>query len=87
MPKVLNKRDFKISPENSVYVGRPSKWGNPYKVGRFGTNEEVVKLYKEYLNNNTLLKEDLQELKGKDLVCWCSPEACHADILLEEANK
>ena len=82
-PKVLNKRTDLI-PKDAVYVGRPSKWGNPYKVGRDGDRVEVIALYHFYLLQSGL---DLTELRGKDLVCWCWPLPCHADILLELANQ
>lgn len=90
--KVLNKRTDTI-PLDAVYVGRPSKWGNPFKIGwnngHYWTRQEVIDIYKSWLitNEEDGLMKDLHELKGKDLVCWCSPLPCHADILLELANK
>ena len=78
--KVWNKRD-KNCPPDAVYIGRPSKWGNPYKIGRDGTREEVIEKYREYIQG-----KDLSELRGKDIVCWCAPKACHGDVLLELAN-
>ena len=88
MPKVLNKRIDQIPPD-AIYVGRPSKWGNPYVVGKDGTREEVIQKYRNYLLERlkTGTKLPIGELRGKDLVCWCSPLPCHADILLELANK
>lgn len=86
--KVLNKRTDKIPPD-AVYVGRPSKWGNPYKVGEGGTREEVIEKYTQYLIETewtTGLVLNIGELRGKDLVCWCAPLPCHADFLLELAN-
>ncbi len=83
MPKVLNKRTDKI-PLDAVYVGRPSKWGNPFKIGVDGTREEVIAKYREWLPTQHL---NLVELWGKDLVCWCAPLHCHADVLLELAAK
>lgn len=88
MTKVLNKRIDTIPPD-AVYVGRPSKWGNPFVIGRDGTREEVIAKYLEYLlgtEYTTGLILDIGELRGKDLVCWCSPLPCHADILLKLAN-
>ncbi len=81
--RVLNKKTDEIPPD-AIYVGRPSKWGNPYKVGRDGERAEVIALYRHYLLRSEL---DVNELRGKDLVCWCSPLSCHADVLLEEANR
>ena len=86
MPKVFNKRTDKI-PSSAVYVGRPSKWGNPYKIGPDGTREEVIAKYAEWLDGMVDTgRLDLDELIGKDLVCWCVPEPCHADILMELVN-
>ena len=87
MPRVLNKRTDEIPPD-AVYVGRGSKWGNPFVFDRDGNRQEVIAKYADWLDGmvfNDLL--DLDELAGKDLVCWCSPLPCHADILLELANK
>lgn len=70
-----------------VYVGRPSKWGNPYIIGRDGTREDVVRKYRDYILNTPRLRESLPELKGKRLACWCAPLPCHGDVLMELANK
>ncbi len=83
MAKVWNKRDPNC-PKDAVYIGRPSKWGNPFLIGRDGTREEVIKKYRNWLVNQHL---NLVELWEKDLVCWCSPKPCHGDVLLELANK
>lgn len=94
MPKVYNKKTDKDIPEDAVYVGRPTKWGNPYVIGVDGTREEVIAKYKKWLEEVALVDFAAYgnvviatELKGKDLVCWCSPKACHADVLLEIANQ
>ena len=77
-------------PENTVYVGRPSKWGNPYGIGgrAFLTNEQCVVLYRKYLDSWVDFDEIKEELGGKNLACWCKPGSpCHADVLLEIANQ
>ena len=66
-----------------VYIGRGSKWGNPYHIGQHGTRKEVIKKYENYLLGNTDLMNSLDELKGKVLACWCSPKACHGDVLIK----
>ena len=92
-------RGWKI-PENAVYVGRGTKWGNPCKIGDridspdrqthyYADRDEVIRLFKVRLN---IILENyphwLDELRGKDLVCWCPVgKPCHADILLELANR
>lgn len=64
-----------------VYIGRPSKWGNPFVIGKDGTREEVVAKYEEYIKSRPDLMRSLPELKGKTLGCWCFPYLCHGDIL------
>ena len=88
MPKVYNKRNrLQPKPLDAVYVGRPSTWGNPFKEGRDGTREDVIKRFEVYARDR-LAKEPkwLDPLKGKDLICWCAPEPCHADVLIQLAN-
>ena len=76
-----------------VYVGRGSKWGNPYshKEGTLaeqvvGSRSVAIRKYEEYLLSNKDLMESLPDLKGKTLGCWCKPKSCHGDILLKYAN-
>jgi hypothetical protein len=76
-----------------VYIGRPSKWGNPFShkedtLAEFkvGSREEAVAKFEEYLINNKDLMKDLPELKGKILGCWCKPRLCHGDILAKYAD-
>lgn len=71
---------------HDVYIGRPSKWGNPFTIGRDGTREEVIAKYREWIKSQPRLLADLHELEGKVLGCWCSPQACHGDVLSELAE-
>lgn len=66
-----------------VYIGRPSKWGNPFQIGKDGNREEVIEKYKQYLLSRPDLISSLHELKGKTLGCWCKPKPCHGDVLVE----
>ena len=70
-----------------VYVGRGSKWENPFIIGPDGTRKDVINKYEKYLLNNKELMKSIKELKGKILGCWCAPRACHGDILVKYANK
>lgn len=89
-------------PPNTVCVTRPGKWGNPYKVGDFavpvserlvsGTSIRIksaahaVALYRTFVRGMEPVIR--AELAGKNLACWCPVgSACHADVLLEIANK
>ena len=79
-------------PANTVYVGRPTKWGNPYHPELFGgSRAAVVELFRKYIdfsNEGALeLRANARELRGRNLACWCPlDQPCHADILLEIAN-
>ncbi|WP_429726407.1 DUF4326 domain-containing protein [Alicyclobacillus sendaiensis] len=74
-----------------VYIGRAvprfglrqSKWANPFRIGKDGTREECIAKYREYLLSRPELLEDLEELRGKTLGCWCKPAPCHGDVLVE----
>src|SRR5688572_7737470 len=81
-PKVWNRHDPKC-PARAVYVGRGSPWGNPFRIGFDQTREQVIERFRcEVLPNL-----DVTPLRGEDLVCYCAPCACHADLLLTAANR
>lgn len=69
-----------------VYIGRPSKWGNPFQIGRDGSREDVVEKYRRWIHTKPDLLASLGELKDKVLGCWCKPLVCHGDVLAELAN-
>ncbi len=82
-------------PANTVKVDRTTKWGNPFVVGVDGTREECVDQFALMFAQGdrsthaymTMAKAHLEELRGKNLACWCSLDLpCHADVLLEIAN-
>jgi hypothetical protein len=83
LPKVVhcNKETY------DIYCGRPSKWGNPFSIGKDGTRKEVIEKYRQFLLEHPQLLEDLHELEGKTLGCWCSPKPCHCDVLIELVQK
>jgi hypothetical protein len=81
-----------------VYIGRPSKWGNPFThlrdgktLAKFvvGSRDEAVEAYREWITNGDgkHLMKDLPELKNKVLGCWCHPQSCHGDVLSELVAK
>jgi hypothetical protein len=84
-PRVFNKH-HRDAPAGAVYVGRPSRWGNPFEIGKDGDRQMVVTQYRAWLCDQPALMASLNELRGRDLVCWCAPRACHGDILKELAN-
>lgn len=65
-----------------LFIGRPSKWGNPFIIGRDGDRKEVVKKYHDWILTQKKLMTSLHELKGKRLGCFCAPLECHGNILV-----
>jgi hypothetical protein len=91
----LQRVSLQLNRLPCVYVGRPTKYGNPYKPGIVTDGiltesvEDAVKRYRGYLQSLPVrdLQELLEPLRGKNLACWCSlSQKCHADVLLELAN-
>jgi hypothetical protein len=86
MPKVLNRYRNGL-PAGAAYIGRPSKWGNPFPLKDFADRESCLAAYRDWLESQPVLIEDAKrELAGRDLVCFCAPKPCHGDILIEIAN-
>jgi hypothetical protein len=69
-----------------AYIGRPSRWGNPFAVGRDGDRGECISLYERWLLENEQLIAALPELRGKVLGYWCAPRGCHGDVLVRLAD-
>jgi len=92
MPKRIQRKRTKgwSMPDNTVYVGRGSKFGNAFTVEQYG-REKVVQLYRDYIGHpnspHGFEPHEIEQLRGKNLACWCKlDEPCHADVLLELAN-
>lgn len=81
IPKVYNK--YKEYPIDAVYIGRGSKYGNPFVIGKHGTRDEVCNRFETEI----LPTLDVSELRGKNLVCFCTPKRCHGLSLIKKANK
>lgn len=89
-PRVIHWRD-RDQYGNATYVGRAmsrqgiagSPFANPYLVDVDGTRAEVITKYRQRLLGQPALLDRLHELRGRRLACWCSPEPCHADVLVE----
>jgi hypothetical protein len=92
IPKRIQRKRVKgwRMPEGAIYVGRPTAWGNPFIVGEHGDAAECVWWYRHLVGTENWPKvDDIREcLRGHDLACWCPlDQPCHADVLLELANK
>lgn len=85
MCRVLNKHRHGV-PAGAVYIGRGSKWGNPFRIGLDGDRAAVIAKHAAWLRDRHDLLRALDELRGRDLVCFCAPQPCHGDLLLRLAN-
>ncbi|MGE5443685.1 MAG: DUF4326 domain-containing protein [Ignavibacteriales bacterium] len=87
LPRVVNLRhepyDVYIGRANRRYKLERSDWHNPFRIGKNCTREEAVEKYRNYILNRPDLLSRLDELKGKTLGCWCKPEPCHGDVLVD----
>lgn len=116
MPQRIQRQRTKgwRAPEGAIYVGRPSKWGNPFAIGKpvgvecyspsfhhltvtVATREAAVMWFESILTADystsvpTVFEPPhgwMAALRGHDLMCWCPlDQPCHADVLLELANR
>jgi hypothetical protein len=102
-PKRIQRKRTKgwRMPEGVVYIGRPTRWGNPFAVGdrlTFPYNETygplvtdrdtAVRIFWGYARIASGYADLVRaDLAGRDLACWCPLDGqCHADVLLDLAN-
>ena len=69
-----------------AYIGRPSKWGNPFTLEIYDRDTACDK-YAQYIQSQEHLLYDIDELQHKILVCYCKPQRCHGDILAALADQ
>lgn len=90
----LQRVSMELNGLPAISCSRPGKWGNPFVV-QFDphtdyspqTAAEAVKLYRAHVDKGFMRIKIRQELRGRNLACWCKPgTACHCDVLLEIAN-
>jgi hypothetical protein len=86
--RVVNIKDLPANWREDpayVFVGRPSHWGNPYRLSQYD-RATAIRLYENYINN-CMTKNKLSKLAGKMLVCFCAPLRCHGDVLARRVNE
>lgn len=80
---VINKKDaHRYNPEDCVSIMRGSKWGNPYAITSTRSRSEALRLHKLWVHSSGLVN-DIEELRGRVLVCCCKPLPCHGDYYVE----
>lgn len=87
MPSIFNVK-HRDAPKGTVYVGRGTPYGNPYRIGVDGTRSQVILKFRGYAIKKLEREPNwLSEIQGKDLVCHCVPEDCHAHVLMELSKR
>lgn len=97
--RVVNLREFRRPdsrvpiydlPDDVERIDRKTKWGNPFKIGDPDPNgyplnrEQAIALYRRYIDAKLAGNPAfLEPLRGKRLACWCAPEECHGEVILE----
>jgi len=87
--KLSRKKGARL-PKGAVVVARPTKWGNPYRIGQLTRAQAVAKYRRNLLAGKLKVSvaDARRELAGRDLACWCPLDGpCHADVLIGVANR
>lgn len=97
MPKRVKTALYRCLPPNTIRVARPSRFGNPFKIGENDmTRSEAIASFRRWIagelpdyepTRRQRLLDSLHDLRGKNLACYCElDQECHADLLLKLAN-
>lgn len=70
----------------TLYIGRPSKWGNPFPLTSEDQRLECLKTYVSWLQTQKQLLSEVKALRGEVLGCFCAPKMCHGDVLVRLAD-
>ena len=88
-PRLREEFEYAQVVDNTVLIDRRTKWGNPFRIGKGQDREQAIARYREYLwrriRAGEIPLEDLAELDGCWLACWCEPLPCHGDVLAKAA--
>lgn len=84
--RVVNVQAYPVEPYD-ILIGRGTPFGNPFIIGKHGTREQVINRYRQWIFSQPLLIDRVRkELRGKVLGCYCTPEPCHGNVLVEIAE-
>ena len=83
---VVNRKDTRQVNHDDIFIGRPSIWGNIYKLSEYPRDVSINR-YEIYARGNIEIIKNLSMLSAKQLVCFCKPLACHGDVLVKLCNE
>ncbi len=88
-PKLREAFDHAHVKDNTVLIDRRTVWGNPFRIGPACSREQAVARYRADLwrriRAGEIALEELAELDGRWLACWCDPLPCHGHVLARAA--
>lgn len=91
---VINQKNRPANNIPVIYIGRPSMFGNPFRLGIDGTRDQVLLKFERYARDRIAkdhkFRQAVEGLRGRTLSCWCKPLACHGDTyvkLLDEMER
>jgi len=88
---VVNVRSLGNGHYSGIWIDRKSVFGNPYHIGKDGTREECIEKYRAYfhrrLETDAIFASMIDKLRNCTLICWCKPQACHGDVIVEYLDK
>ena len=88
-PRLRDEFEYAHVVDNTVLIDRRTKWGNPFRIGEDVSRDEAIARYRAHLwrhiQAGDVSLEDLAELDGCWLACWCEPLPCHGDVLAKAA--
>ena len=79
----MNIQDVNLLTEKHVYIGRGTKWGNPFHISKVLDRATTVEMFRQYIADKTDLLQCIGELMDKTLVCHCAPNHCHGNVLID----
>ena len=89
-PRLREEFEYAHVVDNTVLIDRRTKWRNPFRLGADGDREQVIARYRADLwrriRAGEVTLEELAELDGCWLACWCEPLPCHGDVLARAAE-
>lgn len=85
IPTVVNIKGTRDNPLYDVYIGRRINMGGwSLEESIYGNiGKKTLKEYREYALKNKKIMKSLKKLTGKKIGCWCHPEPCHGDVLVD----
>lgn len=88
--KLVNYKTHNTHPARATFIpiDRQSVFGNPFRIGDGGWDrDDVIRLYRKWfyerIEKMPSFKKKVLALKGKILICWCTPLPCHGDVIIK----